>query len=42
LLKFKRTIGRYVLTLARNTILNSPIEGPARRLVQAHRQRTAM
>jgi CelD/BcsL family acetyltransferase involved in cellulose biosynthesis len=37
LLKFKRTIGRYVWTLARNTILNSPIEGPARRLVQAHR-----
>ena len=42
LLKFKRTIGRYVWTRARKAILNSPIEGPARRLVQAHRQRTAM
>jgi hypothetical protein len=35
-------IGRYVWTLARNTMFNSPIEGPARRLVQAHRQRTTM
>jgi len=41
LLKFRRTIGRYAATLARKAILNSPIEGPARRLIQAHRERTA-
>jgi CelD/BcsL family acetyltransferase involved in cellulose biosynthesis len=40
LLKLRRSVGRYVWTVARRAILNSPIEGPARRLIQAHRQRS--
>jgi len=40
LLMLKRTFGRLIWAMGRRAVLNSPMEAPARKIVQAHRQRS--
>ena len=40
LLMLKRTLGRLIWAMGRRAVLNSPIEAPVRKILQAHRQRS--